>query len=85
MLGPSHKGINRDNTKMVLEKSKQLVSMNTYLAAQGEPLENGKAPDKDLEGKNKKNKKRWEEPESSRSQQYNKASRDLIMTSGFPR
>ena len=59
--------------------------MNTYLAAQGEPFENGKAPDKDLEGKNKKNKKRWDEPDPSRAQQYNKANRDLAMTSVNPR
>ena len=66
---------------MVLEKNNQLISMNTYLAAQGEPFENGKAPDK----KTKKKKKRWDEPDASRVQQYIKASRDLNMTTVIPR
>ena len=50
------------NRQKVIKKEDQLISMNTYLAAQGEPLEKEKAAEKDQEEKdNKKKKKRCDE------------------------
>ena len=61
--------------------------MNTYLAAQRDPLKVEKAAGRDLKENTRKKKKkaRWDQSDFSRARHYIPERRDLSMTTGIPR